>query len=602
MRSVSQLATRDFVSVQETAVAYGKFGFKVFPLHWMMPDGRCSCRNPECDGNSRAKHPLHLGWKEEATTDEATIRRLWTKTPLANVGIKTGSGLVVVDVDPREDGDDTLADLEAQYGKLPDTALVLTGGGGTHRYFLGDCPSYRLRGLHVQSDDHFVVAPPSGHYSGGNYTWEASSVLGDVPLAPLPTWVQDLDKGKRGQENGTTAGRCDPARVLSGVKEGERDDVLWKYAKDMQRRGLPKVEALALIEVAARADDPPFSLAVAREKVEREYGPDTDAEMTKPLVLRSIREFRKEGVKPREDVIAGALPRGGLLQILGAPKVGKSLLGLNLAVALARGTPFLGWPTLQGPVIVLNGEGGAELPFERLGRMAPDEGPELDRIFLWTPEPGGLRFTLDDPVHRAMLAHECRKLGVVSIIVDPLVSFHDADENSTAAMKSLVMGLLSLALETQAGVVVLHHTRKPSAASRVGAPEEARGSSVLHGAVDGSLVLNRRSDSLIVTPQLRWVPSPQPMSLSLDEESLTFTVDGEANFGGRKLDPNRVLAIFKESDCPLGYGELETRTTFKTRTLRVAVSRLVSDGLVEECHVGGKKAWRAVAEEAIVPF
>ncbi|MEJ7561129.1 MAG: bifunctional DNA primase/polymerase [Ilumatobacteraceae bacterium] len=42
--------------------------------------------------------------------------------------------LVVVDVDPRHDGDDTLNDLETEHGLLPDTVESVTGGGGRHIY------------------------------------------------------------------------------------------------------------------------------------------------------------------------------------------------------------------------------------------------------------------------------------------------------------------------------------------------------------------------------------------------------------------------------------------------------------------------------------
>lgn len=56
---------------------------------------------------------------------------------LANVGIATGpaSSLVVLDIDPRHGGDDSLADLQSEHGALPLTVTALTGGGGQHHYF-----------------------------------------------------------------------------------------------------------------------------------------------------------------------------------------------------------------------------------------------------------------------------------------------------------------------------------------------------------------------------------------------------------------------------------------------------------------------------------
>jgi len=60
------------------------------------------------------------------------IRKWWTKTPNANIGIPTGekSDWLVLDVD--DGGDETISALEATYGKLPDTVTAVTGSGGWH--------------------------------------------------------------------------------------------------------------------------------------------------------------------------------------------------------------------------------------------------------------------------------------------------------------------------------------------------------------------------------------------------------------------------------------------------------------------------------------
>jgi hypothetical protein len=95
----------------------------------------CSCsRREQCD--SPGKHPLEKGGFHNATTDPAVIGSWWTR-PRFNIGIATGavSGLVVLDVDPRNGGDEGLAEIEARYGDLPPTWRFLTGGGGEHILF-----------------------------------------------------------------------------------------------------------------------------------------------------------------------------------------------------------------------------------------------------------------------------------------------------------------------------------------------------------------------------------------------------------------------------------------------------------------------------------
>jgi hypothetical protein len=170
----------------------------VFPAYEANPDGSCSCQDPECKGQTIGKHPRVTGGHNAATTNEKTIRTWWTQWPRANVCIRTGqvSDLVVIDVNPRNGGDDTLDDLLARYGPLPHTVVSLTGGGGRHFFFTyAPVPSgsHALGpGVDLKSDGGYIVAPPSLHKSGRRYAFERSSMVGEVALAALPEWVMTV--------------------------------------------------------------------------------------------------------------------------------------------------------------------------------------------------------------------------------------------------------------------------------------------------------------------------------------------------------------------------------------------------------------------------
>jgi hypothetical protein len=131
-----------------------------------------------------------------ASTEE--VRRWWRRWPEANVGVVSGavSGLVVLDIDPRHGGGDSLAVLEGIHGPMPHTVESLTGGGGQHLYFrhpgtVVPCRSI-APGLDVKGDGGLVVCPPSVHVSGRVYDWEAGCAPGEVPMADLPWWLQAL--------------------------------------------------------------------------------------------------------------------------------------------------------------------------------------------------------------------------------------------------------------------------------------------------------------------------------------------------------------------------------------------------------------------------
>lgn len=196
----------------EHALAYAALGFKVFPLH-AMASGRCTCGDADC--RSPAKHPRTLRGAHDAACDEAAIRAWWTQWPDANIGM-TLEGLAVVDVDPRNGGDDALTALQAKHGRLPETATALTGGGGQH-YLYRVAESRRLPGKLGDGIDlkhgpgAYIVVAPSIHASGVAYCWEASADLLDgFPLTNLPDWI--------GEQASTTS---PPPRVV-GLLDAKR--------------------------------------------------------------------------------------------------------------------------------------------------------------------------------------------------------------------------------------------------------------------------------------------------------------------------------------------------------------------------------------------
>ena len=99
----------------EYALEYARMGWPVFPLHTPVAGGRCSCGKRECD--NLGKHPRTIHGRDDASTNEATIRRWWEIWPDANIGIATGDGLLIVDFDIDHDkgkyGDETDAALRA---------------------------------------------------------------------------------------------------------------------------------------------------------------------------------------------------------------------------------------------------------------------------------------------------------------------------------------------------------------------------------------------------------------------------------------------------------------------------------------------------------
>ena len=203
---------------------------------------------------------------KDATTDPARIAEWRGGGNTHNVAVATGNGLVVLDVDTDHDagkfGDETLSDLERQYGPLPETWTCLTGGGGVHYYFQCDDPALTVAvgfapGLDYRGAGGYVIAPPSIHPTTGRaYEWEASSTPTSVPLAPLPDWLHRLMLQGKSDKPKQTKSKEAPGKVT----EGRRNEEMFHLAASLRAKGLTVAEITAALTEANKARfDPPLS-------------------------------------------------------------------------------------------------------------------------------------------------------------------------------------------------------------------------------------------------------------------------------------------------------------------------------------------------------
>lgn len=239
------------------ALSYAQRGWTVLPVHTPTGDGGCSCGNPNCD--SPGKHPRIKAWQKKATTDETVIRRWWKQWPTANVGINPRtSDLIVIDIDPRNGGDETWRELKLHHGINDDTVTSLTGGGGTHLlYSINGVDPQTLKvslgpGVDVQRGDKQIIVEPSLHQSGHCYEWEISGHPNDMPPLPLPPSLLHILK----KDN--NAGKKKTAPAVNGkIPSGERDNTLTSLAGSMRRRGMTEIEILAALREVNKRCDPP---------------------------------------------------------------------------------------------------------------------------------------------------------------------------------------------------------------------------------------------------------------------------------------------------------------------------------------------------------
>jgi hypothetical protein len=160
-----------------------------------------------------------------------------------NLGIVPAPNVIVLDIDPRNGGPETLRSLEARYGALPPTLSVYTGGGGEHRWFTTDHPtgsgsSVRRvasigAGLDIKTAGGLLVAPPSTHITGRRYAWTNRR----HPPAVCPPWLDENTQTQQTDSGGAhrplDSSSVAPgviAREMAAASVGERAVTLFRLA------------------------------------------------------------------------------------------------------------------------------------------------------------------------------------------------------------------------------------------------------------------------------------------------------------------------------------------------------------------------------------
>lgn len=381
-----------------------KYGFCVFPLG-KYGDGK--------------KPPRGFPWRERSTNDPGEIRKLHEEFDHPTAwGLDCGkSHVAVLDEDNKNgvSGRDSLLDLQLQAGEqLPRTLTSATPRAGAHRTFLDggrripNSAGKIAPGLDIRGDGGYVVLPgsiiPAGRYTvtqnGGvaeipGWLAELAGTRAEKkPQAPLAEW--DLDHNVRRAVE--FLGRAEPA--VEGAGGDHRTFTVAARLKDL---GISEATALELLlDYYNDRCSPPWDVDELRKKVENAYayahdrapgeatadaffddlydlpaipGESVVADTLEPAPLDIIdwTSF-KPSPPPRRWLIEDWIPDREAVLLSGDGGTGKSLVALQLALALGAGVPVFGLQTTPCRVLYLACEDSPEELHRRAhaALMAPE--------------------------------------------------------------------------------------------------------------------------------------------------------------------------------------------------------------------------------------
>jgi len=465
------------------ALAYAELGYAVFP----------------CIAGT--KHPLTKHGLKDATSDIAQVEAWWNETPNANIAIAT-DGLLVLDTD----GANNPWLCQDRNAELSRGAVAETPRGGFHFYFRQpdgrNWPNTQSKiAPHVDTracGGYAMLAPSV--FNGQPYRWLPGFELAEPrdKLPEPPAWlIQMLDRLY--EERNTVA-----QSAGHSIPTGQRNGTLARLAGTMRRVGMTPTEILgALALVNQERCEPPLEQREV-EKVARSIARYAPNEITVALIEdhygqqfgRGAENIFTAAAKLTEEypdmcrpIIHGLLREGETMNVISAPKAGKSWLVLNLALSVSAGTPWLEFPTERGAVLLLDNELHPETLANRIPRVADALGLPVSawKEYFFVR---ALRGQLEDLFRMESYFNALPPDFFKLVVLDAFYRFmpRDMDENDNGTMANLYNVIDRCARKLRTGFVLIHHTSKGIQSAK-GITDVGAGAGAQSRAADCHLVL-----------------------------------------------------------------------------------------------------------------
>jgi RecA-family ATPase len=299
-------------------------------------------------------------------------------------------------------------------------------------------------------------------------------------------------------------------------------------------------------------------------------------------------------------LINGILPAGGGMILGGESEVGKSLMRVEWSVLLACGLPIYGMRTPHAQtVLVFQTENTIKQEQFRTRKIMQGYGIESchNRIFY------ARSYRKPSLLNDKFLDHaedQIKGCGATVVWYDPLVSFHNKNENDNVAMRNVLDAVTYLNRKTGAASIIIHHFGQPGKqGEEIPLRYRLRGASSIRDWADTIITLRHTSKADNPGPgrQLDYIKirnGPQRAPLFLERDQNFVHQVAEDN---RKASPATVARIVSENQNEQGYQGsqndliklLKEATECSTGTAHSAIKEAIKDGYIKEKLVDGVK-------------
>jgi RecA-family ATPase len=226
-------------------------------------------------------------------------------------------------------------------------------------------------------------------------------------------------------------------------------------------------------------------------------------EQSEHVLLEEMRDFLDRAPEEIDWLVEGLIPVRTRGLMVADGKVGKSPLSLDLALALASGSSWLGHVVpKRRRVAVISREDAPQETARRLKLLSAGTAARAEynwgQIWLNTMDQSPL-FHLDNFEHVDPLIKELQMEQFDLVIFDVLRNLHSGDENDNTVMAAVMAALTQIQVEARCGVLLLHHISK---AQSTNVFRDARGAGAIHGWTEWGVGLTVVDETV---PRRQWV-------------------------------------------------------------------------------------------------
>jgi len=273
-----------------------------------------------------------------------------------------------------------------------------------------------------------------------------------------------------------------------------------------------------------------------------------------------------------EHLVEGLVPAAGSMVVGAKKKVGKSVLLLNLARAVAHGGTFLGRRCRKGPVVYVSLDEPKAITLERMEALGLKDDPEIFLIASRNPPNDW----------GTALRNEVKRRRAVLVIVDTLAKLARIQEiNSYGEWNKAYAPLQSIAEELGCAYVVTVHNRKDGQTST----DSMAGSMAIGAGVDTTLVMSRAADGTrTIETEQRHGQDMARSVLSMDRDTYELSISGEAWLADQRELERAIFACIGDAALPLE--EITKRVRLRSLVVKRAVYASVDGGWLERVGSG----------------